>query len=84
MVVVVDISRFPTYRAIPFRDSIAEGVSRQFSLFSCGITQASPRYPFCGGGYRASTSHALPGGKAQKKGEGVSHRIGHVETPKTA
>ena len=34
-------------------------------------------------GYRTSTSHALQSGKRSEKGEGVSHPIGHVETPKT-
>ena len=60
----------PPCRATPFRLSIAEGVSHPFALFSCGISQVSLRYPFCGGGgvCRASASHALQGGKARKGG----------------
>ena len=61
------------------------GHRTHFALFSCGIAQVSLRYPFCvggGGGYRTSTLHALQDGSSEK-GEGVSHRIGHVETPKT-
>ena len=32
----------------------------------------------------AATSRALQGGNDQKTGEGVSHPIGHVETPNIA
>ena len=40
--------------------------------------------PLLRGGYRTSTSHALQGGNAQKRGGGgVSHPIGHAETPTT-
>ena len=50
----------PPYRAIPFRDSIAEGGIAPICLFSCGIAQVSLRYPFCGGGgVRTSISRML-------------------------
>ena len=42
------------------------------------------RYPFCGGGGVSHLHFACsPRGKRSEKGEGVSHPIGHVETPKT-
>ena len=74
-----------SYRAIPFRDSIAEGsIARVFALFSCGIAQVSLRYPFVGGegGVIAPPFRMLSKGKRSEKGEGVSPPIGHVETPK--
>ena len=36
----------PSYRAIPFRDSIAEGGIAPICLVSLGIAQVSLRYPF--------------------------------------
>ena len=36
----------PPYRAIPFRDSIAEGGIAPICLVSKGIAQVSLRYPF--------------------------------------
>ena len=33
-----------TYRAIPFRDSTAEGASHPFTLFSCVLAQVLLRY----------------------------------------
>ena len=68
----------PPYRAIPFRDSIAEG---PFALFSKGIAQVSLRYPFWGAGI-APPLRMLSKGEMLRKREGVSHPIGNVETPK--
>ena len=74
----------PPYRAIPFRDSIAEGGIAPISLVFIGYRASIAEIPLLrGGGYRTSTSHVLKGGKRSEKGEGVSHPIGHVETPKT-
>ena len=73
----------PPYRAIPFRDSIAEGGIAPFCLVFSGYRAGIAEIPPFEGGYRTSTSHALQCGNAQKRGEGVSHPIGHVETPKT-
>ena len=72
----------PQYRAIPFRDSIAEGGIAPMCLVSCGIVQVSLRYPFCGGGVSHLYFACSPRGKRSEKGEGVSHPSGHVETPK--
>ena len=73
----------PPYRAIPFRDSIAEGGIAPICLVFIGYRASIAEIPLLRGGYRTSTSHALQGGKGSEKGEGVSHPIGHVETPKT-
>ena len=74
------------YRAIPLRDSIAEGAIAPnlpcFQRVSRSYRWDTP-FEVLRGGYRTSTSHALQGGKRSEKGEGVSHPIGHVETPKT-
>ena len=72
----------PPYRAIPFRDSIAEGGIEPICLVFIGYRASIAEIPLLRGGYRTSASHALKGGNAQKR-EGVSHPIGHVETPKT-
>ena len=73
----------PPYRAIPFRDEFAEGVSHPFSLFSWGYRASIAEIPLLRGGYRTSTLHALLGGKRSENGEGLSRPIGQVETPKT-
>ena len=76
----------PPHIAIPFRDSLAEGVSHPFALFSWGIVQVSLRYPFSGG-YRTSTSHALQGGNAQKRGRGYRTQVAmlrHQKPPQRA
>ena len=61
------------------------GHHTHFALFSCGIAQVSPRYPCnsCGGGVSHLHFACSPSRKRSEKGEGVSHPIGHVETPKT-
>ena len=62
----------PPYRAIPFRDSIAEGGVAPIYLVFIGYRGGIAEIPFLrgGGGYRTSTSHALQGGKRSEKGEG--------------
>ena len=72
----------PPYRAIPFRDSIAEGGIAPICLAFMWYRASIAEIPFSGGGDRTSTSHALLGGNSQKRGRGVSHPIGHAETPK--
>ena len=66
----------PPYRATPFRDSIAEGGYR--TLLPC-FHSVSRNYrwdtPFWGGGYRTSTSHALKGGNAKKRGRGYRTQL---------
>ena len=59
------------YRAIPFRDTIAEGGIAPICLVFIGYRAGIAEIPLLrGGGYRTSTSHALQGGKAQKRGRG--------------
>ena len=75
----------PPYRAISFLDTIAGGGYRTHLLVFIGYRASIAEIPLLrgGGGYRASTSQALQGGKGSEKGEGVLHPIGHVATPKT-
>ena len=70
----------PPYRAIPFRDSIAEGGISRFCFFHRVSRKYCRDTPFVGG---VSHLHfaCSPRGKCSEKGEGVSHPIGHVETP---
>ena len=73
----------PTYRTIPFRDSIAEGgIARVCLVFIGHRVGIAEIPPFVG---RVSHHHFACSlrGKLSEKGEGVSHPIGHVETPKT-
>ena len=60
----------PPHRAIPFRDSIAEGGIAPICLLFRGYRASIAEIPLGGGGYRTSTSHALQGGNAQKRGRG--------------
>ena len=49
----------PPYRAIPFRDTIAEGGIAPICLVFIGYRASITEIPvLCGGGYRTSTSHA--------------------------
>ena len=74
----------PPYRAIPFRDSIAEGGIAPISLVFIGYRAGIAEIPLLRGGVsHLHFANALQGGNAQKRGEGVLHPIGHVETPKT-
>ena len=73
----------PPYRAIPFRDRIAEGgiapICLVFKGYRAGITEIRL---LRGGVWHLHFAACSPTGNAQKRGEGVSHPIGHVETPK--
>ena len=57
-------------RAIPFRDSIAEGGIAPICLVFIGY-RASIAEILLRVGYRTSTSHALQGGNAQRRGGGI-------------
>ena len=66
----------PPYRAIPFRDSIAEGGIAPICLVFVGYRASIAEIPLLrGGGYRTSTSHALQGRKAQKRGRGYRTQL---------
>ena len=67
----------PPHRAIPFRDGIAEGGIARVCLVFIGYRARIAE--------RVSHLHfaCSPRGKCSEKGEGVSHPIGNVETPKT-
>ena len=73
----------PPYRAIPFRDSIAEGGIAPICLVFIGYRASIAEIPFLYRGGIAPPLRMLSKGKRSEKGEGVSHPIGHVETPKT-
>ena len=72
----------PHIAQYPFEIVSQRGVSHPFALFSKGIAQVSLRYPFWGGVSHLHFACSPRGGNAQKR-EGVSHPIGHVETPET-
>ena len=66
----------PPYRAIPCRDSIAEGDIAPICLVFIGYRASIAEIPlFGGGGYRTSTSHAFQGGNAQKRGRGYRTQL---------
>ena len=65
----------PPYRAIPFRDSIAEGGIAPICLVFIGYRASIAEIPLSRGGYRTSTSHVLQGGNAQKRGRGYRTRL---------
>ena len=67
------------YRAIPFRDSIAEGGIAAICLVFMWYRICNAGIPLLWGG----GSHLHFACSSREKGEGVSHRIGHVETPIT-
>ena len=58
------------YRAIPFRDSIAEGGIAPICLVFIGYRAGIAEIQLLRGGYRTSTSHALQGGKRSERGRG--------------
>ena len=72
----------PPYRAIPFRDSIAEGGIAPICLVFAGYRASIAEIPLLRGGVSHLHFACSPRGKRWEKGEGVSHPIGHVETPK--
>ena len=71
----------PPYRAIPFRDSIAEGGIAPICLVFKGYRASIAEIPLLWRGI-APPLRMLSKGETLRKGEGVSHPIGHVETPK--
>ena len=73
----------PPYRAIPFRDSIAEGGIAPICLVFIGYRASIAEIPLLRGGVSHLHFACSPRGKCSEKGEGVSHPIGHAETPKT-
>ena len=73
----------PPYRAIPFRDSIAEGGIAPICLVFIGYRASIAEIPLLRGGVSHLHFACSPRGKCSEKGEGVSHPICHVETPKT-
>ena len=73
----------PPYRAIPFRDSIAEGGIAAICLVFIGYRGSIAEIPFLRWGIAPLLRECTPRGKRLEKREGVSHPIGHVETPKT-
>ena len=62
----------PPYRAIPFRDSIAEGGIAPICLVFRGYRRSIAEVPLWRGGYRTSTSHALQGETLRKGGGGIA------------
>ena len=72
----------PPYCAIPFRDSIAEQGIAPICLVFIGYRASIAEIPLLRGGI-APPLRMFSKGKRSEKGEGVSHPIGHVETPKT-
>ena len=63
----------PPYRAqYPFETE--EGIARVCLVF-IGHRTSIAEIPLWGGGYRASTSHALQGGNAQKRGRGYRTQL---------
>ena len=65
----------PPYRAIPFRDSIAEGGIAPVCLVFIGYRASIAEIPLLRGGYRTSTSHAPQGGNTQKRGRGYCTQL---------
>ena len=77
----------PPYRAIPFRDSIAEGGIAPICLVFIGYRASIAEIPLLrGGGYRTSTSHALQGGNAQERVRGYRTQLAMLrhQKPHTA
>ena len=73
----------PPYRAIPFRDSIAEGGIAPICLGFIGYLAKIAEIPLLRGAVSHLNFACSQRGNCSEKAEGVSHPIGHVETPKT-
>ena len=74
----------PPYRAIPFRDSIAEGGIAPIYLVFIGYRASIAEIPHLEGGVSHPHFACSPRGETLRKGgEGVSHPFGYVVTPKT-
>ena len=65
----------PPYRAIPFRDSIADGGIAPICLVFIGYRASIAEIPLLHGWYRTSTSHALLWGNPQKRGRGYRTQL---------
>ena len=65
----------PPYRAIPFRDSIAEGGIAPICLVFIGYRASIAEIPLLRGGYRTSTLHGLQLGNAQRRGRGYRAQL---------
>ena len=65
----------PPYRAIPLRDSIAEGGIAPICLGFIGYRASIAEIPLLRGGYRTSTLHAFQAGNAQKRGRGYRTQL---------
>ena len=64
-------------------DSIAEGGIAPICLVFTGYRANIAEIPLWRGGYHTSTSHALQGGNAQKRGRGYRTQLAMSRTPKT-
>ena len=76
----------PPHRAQdPFEIVSQRGVSHAFCLVCIGYRASIAEIPLLrgGGGYRTSTSHALKGGIAQKRGRGYRTRLAMLRHQKT-
>ena len=75
----------PPYRAIPFRDSIAEGGIAPICLVFKGHRASIAEIPLLRGGFAPPLCMLSKGETLRKGGGGIAptHPIGHVETPKT-
>ena len=73
----------PPYRAIPFRDSISEEGIAPICLVFIGYRASIAEIPLLRGGGSHLHFACSSREKRSENEEGVSHPIGHVETPKT-
>ena len=73
----------PPYRAIRFRDVIAEGGIALICLVFIGYRASIAEIPLLRAGGIAPPLRMLSKGKCTEKGEGASHPLAHVETSKT-
>ena len=65
----------PPYRAIPFRDSIAEGGIAPICLFFIGYRAGIAEIPLLRGGIAPSLRMLSKGGNAQKRGRGYRTQL---------
>ena len=81
--VSVPVRDTPLYRAMPFRDSVAEGGIAGVCLVFIGYRASIAEIPLLCRGVSHLHFACSVRGKCSEKGEGVSHPIGDVATPKT-
>ena len=65
----------PPIAQYPFEIVSQRGVSHPFALFYIWYRASIAEIPLLRGGYRTSTSHALQGGNAQKRGRGYRTQV---------